>query len=145
MPPFFQTGVMTKLHNLSINGGWDYVNRHCMSRGCAQGCGTVDKPVEIVQNFAWKNLGRERCCCARLPWTSPRSRRRIASPAWSRTCKRESGRTGTVCGITSCTPWPARPPLRRAGTRIPWSGANQHPISRKELSPAMQTHHTQQW
>lgn len=31
--------------------------------------------------MGWRNLGRERCCCARFPWTSPRSRGRIASPA----------------------------------------------------------------
>ncbi len=24
--------------------------------------------------MGWRNLGRERCCCARFPWTSPRSR-----------------------------------------------------------------------
>ena len=42
---------MTKLHNLSIYEGWGYVKQFCMSRGCAQGCGTVEKPVEIVQNF----------------------------------------------------------------------------------------------
>ena len=42
---------MTKLHNLSINGAGDYVKRFCMSRECSQGCGTVDKPVETVQNF----------------------------------------------------------------------------------------------
>ena len=50
-PPSFRTGAMTKLHNLSIYEGWGYVKQFCMSRGCAQGCGTVEKPVEIVQNF----------------------------------------------------------------------------------------------
>ena len=49
---------MTKLHNLSINGSRDYVKQCCMSRGCAQGCGTVDKPVEIVQNFVLSTAGR---------------------------------------------------------------------------------------
>lgn len=49
---------MTKLHNLSINGAGDYVKRFCMSRECSQGCGTVDKPVEIVQNFVLSTAGR---------------------------------------------------------------------------------------
>ena len=44
--------------------------------------------------MGWRNSGRERCCCARFPWTSPRSRGRIASPAWPRIFRRAAIKAG---------------------------------------------------